>query len=60
MKRFARVDSAHRFLLQAISGLGRRARLAPAAVMIGIGPAISCSPAIAQSASKGSAIVSGR
>ena len=54
MTRLPRVDSACRFFLDAITGFCRPARLAYAAMTIGFGLAICCSPAFAQNAAKGS------
>jgi len=48
------VDSACRFVLDATTGLGPTVRLAQAAITIGFGLAVSCSPTFAQNAAKGS------
>ena len=54
MTRLPRVDSACRFLSDTAAGLFQPARLVQAAVTIGFGLAISCSPTFAQSATKAS------
>jgi quinohemoprotein ethanol dehydrogenase len=61
MTRFPRVDSARRFfagaeiMLDVESSLQRPARLAYAAMAIGLGLAICCNPSFARNAAKGSA-----
>jgi quinohemoprotein ethanol dehydrogenase len=61
MTRFPHVDSARRFfagaeiMLDVESSLQRPARLAYAAMAIGLGMAICCNPSFAQNAAKGSA-----
>jgi quinohemoprotein ethanol dehydrogenase len=61
MTRFPHVDSARRFfagteiMLDVESSLHRPARLAYAAMAIGLGMAICCNPSFAQNAAKGSA-----
>src|SRR5258708_5992966 len=54
MPRLPHVDSACRFVVDAITGLRPTVRLAQAAITIGFGLAVSCSPTFAQNAAKGS------
>ena len=54
MTRLPRINSARRFLSDNAAGLFQPARLVQAAVAIGFGLAISCSPTFAQSPRKGS------
>src|SRR5450756_1715474 len=54
MTRLPRVASARRFLSDTAAGLLKPARLVQAAVTIGVGLAISCSPTFAQNAAKAS------
>jgi quinohemoprotein ethanol dehydrogenase len=54
MIRLPRVDFARRFFRNSAIGLHRPTRFVPAAATIGFGLAISCSPAFAQNAGKGS------
>src|SRR5258708_7672448 len=54
MPRLPHVDSACRFVVDAITGLRPTVRLAQAAITIGFGLAVSCGPTLAQNAAKGS------
>src|SRR5260370_40169838 len=54
MTRLLHVDSARRFALDATTGLRPTVRLVQAAITIGFGLAVSCSPTFAQNAAKGS------
>ena len=54
MTRSPRVDSACRFFPEIVAASPRAARLAQAAITIGLGLALSCGGALAQNAAKGS------